>query len=610
MENQTYSARGRICTAITLAGIALAGLIWLISQLNTSAGNQIVATLVIISIICLVFLTIYKTETANQSSQCSDYFIEKNKLLEEQLNEVTQENHTLEHYFSTLMEEIPANIYFKDLDSRFLKVNQSLAKTFDCGHPTDLLGKADHDFFNDEHADKALKDEKQILASGKKITGQVELETFSNGRHGWVLTTKMPFRDRNGRIIGTFGMSSDVTELIEVKNTLERERNMLRSLIDSFPDKIFVRNACREYTLVNKALAEWVGAETPDAMLGKTPDEFYAEDVVQLGSSEDSEILSTGNPIINREWKYKKSEDDIRIMLTTKVPLLDEEGRSWGIVGMDRDITTQRKTREDLLIANSNLQHAQEQLIQAEKMESIGRLASGVAHEVKNPLAMIGMGIELLSKRIPENDDTGQDTIERMKRGINRAKKIVEGLVNFSSARQLTRELKDINLVISDAISLNEYQFRKANIHVVQELAKDLPAVKLDATKVEQVLVNLMINSQHAMPDGGTLTIRSYATQLEKVIKDEGARTADHLREGDGVIRIEIDDTGSGFEEKHANQIFDPFFTTKPTGVGTGLGLSVSRKIIELHEGTLALTNLEAGGVRASITLKIPETSS
>jgi len=591
MDHQAHTPRKIIITTFSSIGVAFTGLLWLLLLPPSSTITFLPTVLVVLSILTLGWIAVNQQGDSNSSSHLTEYFLGKNQNLEDELKKQTQQSQSLEHYFDTLMERIPANIYFKDLNSRFLKVNQSMADSFNCGHTSDLLGKTDHDFFDDDHADKALADEQKILATGQQITGQVELETFSGGHHGWVLTTKMPFRDRNGRIIGTFGMSSDVTELMETKNTLERERNMLRSLIDSFPDKIFARNDRRQYTIVNKALSEWVGATSPESMLGKKPDEFYAEDVVRLGEEEDTTILSTGKSIINREWNYYKSENDIRIIQTTKVPLLDEEGHSWGIVGIDRDITEQRKAREDLLIANDNLQHAQEQLIQAEKMESIGRLASGVAHEVKNPLAMISMGIELLTKRIPQDDTTGQDTIERMKRGISRAKKIVEGLVNFSSARQLTRESKDINTVIGEAISLNDYQFRKAQIHVIQELGKNLPTVQIDVTKIEQVLVNLFINAQHAMPDGGTLTIRSYTAELTKVIKDEGLRSTKLLREGDQVVKIEIDDTGKGFNEKYSGQIFDPFFTTKPTGVGTGLGLSVSRKIIELHDGTLELTN-------------------
>ena len=663
--------------------------------------------------------------------------VEINRELENKLQEGRDSHRKLEHYFEMLMANVPANIYFKDTESRFLRVNQSMAAWVGKGHPEDLVGKTDHDLFGPEHADQARADEMSIVKTGISITGLVERETFPDGKIGWVLTNKMPFRDREGHIIGSFGMSSDVSELVETQHILEREKNMLRSLIDGFPDKIFARDLDRRYLVVNKAMAEWVGAKSPDDMIGKTPAAYFPEVVVRTGKEEDQHMMETGEPVLNREWHLEFRKGDLHYFVTTKVPLRDADGKMWGIVGMDRDVTEQRRAQEkaiqaeqrmqemidnspavismkdlkgrylmvnrgfedlfgldrkdvlgftdhqlmadkgaaekfrkhdqlvaergealqmdeelfveneprtyvavkfplrdlrgevkaigaistditdrkaaeqsmhrlnqDLITANEDLKRAQEQLIQAEKMESVGRLAAGVAHEVKNPLAMIGMGIELLARRIPAEDVPGVETIERMKRGIDRAKKIVKGLVDYSSARQLSMEPKDLTEVIDDSLALVEYPLRQAKVKLVKDLEPGLPNVNVDSTKMEQVLVNLMINAMHAMPDGGTLTVRVYSQLLSGVRRDEGLRTAGHLREGDRIVRVEVDDTGTGIDEANMSKLFDPFFTTKPTGTGTGLGLAVCRKIVELHNGILELENLPQGGVRASVTLK------
>ncbi len=697
-----------------------------------------------IGVLCIITLAWIQRRRAGESSREAELLakrlVEENVELDGQLQQAEERHRSLEHYFETLMEHVPANIYFKDEHSHFLKVNQSMAEKFGCGHPADMLGKTDHDFFEAEHADQALADEREIMESGRGISGKIEHETFSAGKESWALTTKMPFRDREGRIIGTFGISSDVTELMSTRNTLERERNMLRSLIDSFPDKIFVRDPGRHYLVVNKAMADWVGAESPEEMLGRTPDDYYPETIARNGAREDLNLLASGKPVLNREWTIDRGGGDVRHLVTTKVPLVDPDGRCWGIVGMDRDVTEQRRAREkleqaeqqlqelmdnspaviylkdragryrmvnrgfeelfglgredvlgrrdvefiadkeaaaefsehdervletggpiqldqrlfvdgeprwyvsvkfplrdangeitalagistditdrkeaedamrqlneDLRQANEDLQRAHEQLIQAEKMESIGRLASGVAHEVKNPLAMIGMGLELLARRIPEDDRQGREALDRMGRGIERAKRIVKGLVDFSSARQLSLEPAPVNRVVTEAIALVDYELRKSGIELKSELADGLPDVEMDATKIEQVLVNLMINAMQAMGEGGgSLTVRTYRTTLGEVKRDEGARTAGHLRTGDPVIRIEIDDTGPGIPSEVEKKLFDPFFTTKPTGMGTGLGLSVSSKIIALHGGTLELYNRPEGGARARITLRCP----
>ncbi len=676
--------------------------------------------------------------TTDQAAGLAEALVSRNKQLEDQLRESESHHQTLEHYFETLMAHVPANIYFKDTESRFLMVNQSMADRVKMSHPSDLIGKTDHDIFGAEHADPARADEERIIRTGKPITGLIEWEVFPDGKEGWVLTNKMPFRDKNGKIIGTFGMSSEVDELIETQHQLERERNVLRSLIDSFPDQIFVRDKDRRYSVVNKAMAEWVGAESVESMIGKLPEEFYSTEVAERSREEDLRVLATGEPVMNREnTSVVRKTGESRIFITTKVPLLDAEGKRWGIVGMIRDVTEQRRSREkliqserrmqdmidnspavislkdlngtylmvnvgfetmfglnrqdilgrtdhdfiadkraadrfrqhDLMViernevlqvdeelmvdgelrtyvavrfpirdlngkvvavggistditdrkeaeeamrtlnselsaANETLKSAQEQLIHAEKMESIGRLAAGVAHEVKNPLAMIGMGLEILNRRIPDDDVKGRETIDRMKRGIDRAKKIVKGLVDYSSARQLSLEKSNLNEVVRDAISLTDYPLRKGGVILHTDLSPDLPPVDLDATKMEQVLVNLMINAMHAMPDGGDLTIRTFHESASGVDRDEGTRTAGHLREGDHVVKIQIADNGTGISEENLKKLFDPFFTTKATGTGTGLGLAVSRKIVELHRGQLTLENRPGGGVLATISLK------
>jgi PAS domain S-box-containing protein len=723
---------------IALAFCGLLAVLWLVVGEDSLPSHVAAGSVAALAITCLAWQQRRRAEDVSREAELfARQLVAERERTEEALLRLREDYEALDHYFETVMENIPANIYFKDTDSHFLKVNRGMAESFNCGHPADLLGKTDHEFFDAEHADAALADEKQIMATGRGIEGKIEFETFSDGKQGWVLTTKMPFRNRKGKIIGTFGISSNVTELMETRNTLETERNMLRSLIDSFPDKIFVRDPGRHYLVVNKAMAEWVGAPSPEAMLGKRPDDYFPEALVKAGAREDLNLLATGTPVLNREWRLHDGKGEKRIICTTKFPWVDPEGRCLGIVGMDRDVTEERAAQarlqeteeqlqelmdnspavvylkdvsgrylminrgfeelfgldrtdvlgrtdhdfiadkdaadrfrdndlkvlekreavqmdeqlyvdgrprwyvsvkfplfdargkvhatagistditdrkeaevamrqlnDELVKANENLTQAHEQLIQAEKMESIGRLAAGVAHEVKNPLAMIGMGLELLARRIPESDETGREALERMQRGIDRAKTIVKGLVDFSSARQLERIPTDPNQVVRDALALVDYQLRKGGVKVTVDLAGELPAVRMDATKIEQVLVNLLMNSMQAMGPGD-IRVSTRLAVIQKRGRDEGARTAGHLREGDRVVVVEVEDSGPGIEAEHLGKLYDPFFTTKPTGMGTGLGLSVSRKIVELHHGTLELCNRETGGVRATIQLKV-----
>ena len=187
--------------------------------------------------------------------------------------------------------------------------------------------------------------------------------------------------------------------------------------------------------------------------------------------------------------------EGLRTYVSSKFPMRDAGGKIYAVGGISIDITERKEAEEaiqkvnsELLEANENLTRAHEQLMMAEKMESVGRLAAGVAHEVKNPLAMIGMGLELLSRRLPEGDQKAADTVERMKRGIDRAKTIVKGLVDFSSDRSLAIKPLDAREVIRASHDLVDYELKKARVEVEFSFGEDLPHFLVDPVRIEQVL--------------------------------------------------------------------------------------------------------------------------
>ncbi len=163
----------------------------------------------------------------------------------------------------------------------------------------------------------------------------------------------------------------------------------------------------------------------------------------------------------------------------------------------------------------------------------------------------------------------------------------------------------DFNQLIVDTLKLVRHELNQKRIEVVKDLGGPLPRVAVDKTQIQQVFVNIFVNAVHAMPQGGTLSVRTYAKQMTETTHQEGSRKADYFWVGDTAVVAEVEDTGGGIPSELLAKIFDPFFTTKPTGVGTGLGLPVSRKIIELHGGTIDIKNKpKGGGVRVTILLK------
>jgi signal transduction histidine kinase len=249
------------------------------------------------------------------------------------------------------------------------------------------------------------------------------------------------------------------------------------------------------------------------------------------------------------------------------------------------------------------LKNAQMQLIQAEKMESIGRLAAGVAHEVKNPLAIIQMGADYLSQEMPA-DETTSEVINDIDDAVRRADMVVKGLLDFSRDKELGLKQGNINQVIEISLHLVDHEMRQRNIEVILDLAENVPDIDLDANKLQQVLINLFMNSAHAMERKGKLFVASCLKTLDS--RSDLARDHENrFNPGDTVLWVEIEDTGTGIKEEDKVKIFDPFYTTKPVGEGTGLGLSVSKNIINLHEGAIDIRNRKEGGASVVIMFKL-----
>ena len=237
------------------------------------------------------------------------------------------------------------------------------------------------------------------------------------------------------------------------------------------------------------------------------------------------------------------------------------------------------------------IEKLQSHLIQAEKMHMIGRLASGIAHEVKNPLAIIMQGIEFFKEKTPAVDEDITMTLKYIEDAVLRADKVIRGLLDFSSLSELDMKPQDINLIIENSLMLMKHNIDRVHIILNKDLKDGLPAVKIDKNKIEQVLINLILNAIQEMPGGGTLDIRTFIQDQEP---------------GEKCLVVQIEDTGRGIPDAVKEKIFDPFFTTKRDMGGTGLGLSIVRSIIETHNGRIEVGNKKLGqGATVSIMFKL-----
>lgn len=244
----------------------------------------------------------------------------------------------------------------------------------------------------------------------------------------------------------------------------------------------------------------------------------------------------------------------------------------------------------------AHLRSTQLQLIQSEKLESMGRLAAGVAHEVKNPLMTILTAVKVLAKRVPDADTAGRQLVQDIIEAVGRADTIVGGLLSYSRQQELSPAPVDLNATLERSLVLVKHDLDQRRISIVKELDASLPRLDLDEIKIQQVFIDLITNALHAMGERGTLTLRTLRARPTAA----GRRRLSGAPAGGSVV-VEIDDTGPGIPEPLLRKVFDPFFTTKPTGVGTGLGLSVSRQIVEMHGGTIGIANRETGGARVTL---------
>lgn len=259
------------------------------------------------------------------------------------------------------------------------------------------------------------------------------------------------------------------------------------------------------------------------------------------------------------------------------------------------------KAKEELLDANQALHETQLQLIQAEKLDTIGTLSAGVAHEVKNPLAVIQLGIDYLSRK-SIGDENIKEVIQEMDEAIGRADSVIKELVNFSASNDLTLEKLDVNQLIDDSLSLVKHEIIKNNVTIDKNYFENLVQVSGDKLKLEQVLINLVINAIHAMEntDKKLLKIRTYPVRLGDIELDITGK----FNIDDTIVAITIEDSGTGLDEAKMNKLFEPFFTTKPSGKGTGLGLTVCQNIVRLHGGTLKFENVTTGGAMVTMLFK------
>lgn len=261
-----------------------------------------------------------------------------------------------------------------------------------------------------------------------------------------------------------------------------------------------------------------------------------------------------------------------------------------------------KRLERELTAAHQRLQETQSQLLQMEKMKVVGALASGIAHEIKNPLAAISYGVIYLREQLRSSDAKVQTVLANIKEAVHKADGIVTDLLNFAGTASLNKSQENLNEIIEKSLVLIHHELEKKHIRVVQKTDQGIQQVHIDRNRIEQVFINLLLNAIQASAPGGTLELKTYCQGITEGFCSRYNLDRTRFRPGTTVIICDVEDNGTGILPEHLQKIFEPFFTTKHASGGIGLGLSVTKSIMDNHNGIVAIENItDRSGVRARL---------
>lgn len=354
-------------------------------------------------------------------------------------------------------------------------------------------------------------------------------------------------------------------ELQESQKILEQKGRELQIMLDSSPALIYYKDTQHRFIRVNKMFADILGIPISE-IIGKTYSELFPNNV-DHGLQDDVQVIRNEEPILNKTDLLETATGTREIRID-KIPYKDTNGEVIGIIGFALDIT-------DLKKAESEKKELEEQLSQAQKLESIGVLAGGIAHDFNNVMAIVSGAAQMLEMKVQDN--SLQPYLDMITSSITRGRSITDRLLTFARADSMEFQILSANKSLESTFEIATHTLSKdIDIHVIPYEGNDL--ITGDPVYLQQVLLNICINAADAMPEGGDLTLALRDAPEPMVRQYQPDSEYDFLC-------ISVTDNGHGISEESLERIFEPFYTTKEPGKGTGLGLSVAYKIMHQHHG-------------------------
>jgi two-component system, cell cycle sensor histidine kinase and response regulator CckA len=426
-----------------------------------------------------------------------------------------------------------------------------------------------------------------ILVSGT-LGEETAIESLKAGATDYVIKTHL---DRLVPVVGRALRERDEQrQRHQAEAALRRAEARYRDLFENANDMIYTRQLDGVFTSVN-GMAERLTGYSRDELLGMQINQIMAPEYLGLRAEAVLKFQDEDALAIAEEIEFLR-KDGTRVWVEVSSRLIYEDGQPVGLQGIARDIGERRR-------AETERRQLEDQLLQAQKMESIGTLAGGVAHDFNNMLTAILGNLQLVLDGVPADDDDYPLLIE-IEKAATRATALTRQLLAFSRRQPIERRSIDLNATINE-LSQMLRRIIGEDVEIAIRPTQATLSILADPAQVQQVIMNLAVNARDAMPGGGCLTITTGAASVDEA----ACRNYPWTRPG-RYVQIVVSDTGVGMDSETQQRMFEPFFTTKPRGKGTGLGLSVVYGIVKQHEGFILVDSKPGQGATFTIFLPAP----
>ena len=440
--------------------------------------------------------------------------------------------------------------------------------------------------------DRAIK-EYQLMLQNDRVA--IEYRWLcADGKYRWFVDQAVLARDERGNPIEVTGIWLDTTE----RKRAEEELRRLTHAIEQSPLSVMITDTAGDIEYVNPKFTEITGYSMEEVR-GKNPrilksGETSAEEYKRLW-----ETIIAGD-VWRGEFRDRKKNGELFWESASISPVRDDKGAITHFIAIKEDITAQKLADEKLKENETRRRELERELIQSQKLEGLGTLASGIAHDFNNLLGIIMGNASLLAAMNSDATPVQKRNTDAILKAASRGASLVKQMLTFARKTEVLIEAVALNDVVNEVLKLLNETFPRT-IEIEANLALDLPLIDADATQVHQVLLNLCVNARDAMPHGGILSIKTYLESGEELLGKHPKAAAQNY------IVLSVADNGCGMDEGTQHRIFEPFFTTKEHGKGTGLGLSLAFGIMESHNGFITFHSELGKGTTFQCFFPLPD---